>query len=63
MIKIQISGGNNDLVGSIITKALRDAGVTVSSWSDAKPREVAKCVRDAKAEGRQVVVVAMRDGK
>lgn len=63
MIKIQISGGSNDLVGSIVAKALKDAGISTSSWSDTLPKEVAKCVRDAKAESRQAVVIAMVDGK
>lgn len=62
MIKIVISGGANSLIGDILGRALSNAGISVSRWDDATKNEIAKCVRDAKEEGKHIVLIAMKNG-
>lgn len=59
MIKVTVEGKSARIVSSIITKALRDAGIKTTSHYDVTPSEVANCRREATRDDSQVSVVAM----
>ena len=59
MTKIKVEGADARIVAAIITKTLRDAGVSLLSFYDITPREVANCRREATRKGVSVSIVAM----
>lgn len=63
MVKVRIEGETAEsaaLVGAIVTKALRDAGVKVTRWNDVGRNEVRTCIKDARDNEAQVAVMEMR---
>lgn len=59
MIKITVEGQNAHIVSSLVTKALREAGIKTNHHYYVTPAEVANCRRDAARDEAHVSVVAM----
>lgn len=63
MMKITVSGGYNEIIAAMISKTLKDAGLSVSEWTEVKQGEVSKCMRYARKDSAQVAVLSAVDGK
>ena len=59
MVKIKVEGRGANLVALMISKFLRDQGLSTNCWTRVTPSEVSGCRRKAVKADDEVSIVAM----